>query len=298
MEHRLDTAEGLIAIDWGTTNRRVYRLDPAGGRQDLIEDGMGVLSVPRGGFLAEMESLRLRCGAGPMLLAGMVGSNRGWIETDYVPVPATLDDLARAIRWAAPDIGIVPGVAWTAGGADVMRGEEVQLLGALASGAIAPGAAICHPGTHAKWMRLDGAALGRFRTVMTGELFSLLQRDSILADLLAAPAADGPAFRAGVDHALAHCDIPAELFAVRARHLLEDAAPDWCAAYASGLLIGADVRIGLNFCGGDDPVAVIGRPDLVALYAAALARAGRAATRIDGEDAFADGMRALAERLR
>lgn len=297
MEHRLTMAEGLIAIDWGTTNRRAYRLEPGGGRADLLEDGLGVLSVPRGGFPSEVERLRLRCGPGPMLLAGMVGSNRGWIETDYLPVPAGLEELARAIHWAAPGIGIVPGVAVTGAGADVMRGEEVQILGALADGLIDEGAPVCHPGTHAKWMRLDGAALGRFRTVMTGELFGLLKRDSILAELLAPAPADGPAFRAGVGHALAHCDLTAELFTIRARHLLEAAGPEWSAAYASGLLIGADVRIGLGWCGGEDEVAVIGRPDLAALYAAALACAGRGAIIVDGEAAFAAGMRALAEQL-
>lgn len=298
MNEKLDWSGAVIAVDWGTTNRRVYRIGPGSARQDVLEDGMGVMSVPRGGFPSEIESLRLRCGDAPMLLAGMVGSNRGWIEIDYVPAPARLDDLAAAIRWAAPGVGIVPGVAYIEGAdADVMRGEEVQLLGALAAGMIEPGAPVCHPGTHAKWMRLDGDALGRFRTVMTGELFSLLQRQSILSDLLTGAIADGADFRAGAAHGLTHHDLTAELFSLRARHLIHGAGPDICAAYASGLLIGADVRIGLGLCGGGDPVALIGRPDLTALYAAALDCAGRDAIRIDGEEAFAAGMGALAERL-
>ena len=47
--------------------------------------------------------------------------------------------------------------------ADVMRGEEVQLLGAHAAGMVAADALVCHPGTHNKWARLDGGRIARFR---------------------------------------------------------------------------------------------------------------------------------------
>src|SRR5574338_997837 len=124
-------AEGFIAADWGTTNRRAYLIDAAGTCIDEFEDEQGILSVPKNGFEAAVREIRERLGDRPLLLAGMVGSNRGWIEAPYVPCPAGLPDLAAALAW--PEKGrtaIVPGVSFIEE-ADVMRGEEVQLLGAF-----------------------------------------------------------------------------------------------------------------------------------------------------------------------
>ena len=68
------------------------------------------------------------------------------------------------------------------------------------------------------------------------------------------------------------------------------------AAYASGLLIGADVRIGLTYPTGAD-IHVIGRPDLTALYGAALESAGRSAIELGGEQCFVAGIMKIAEMI-
>jgi 2-dehydro-3-deoxygalactonokinase len=234
-----------------------------------------------------------------MLMAGMVGSNRGWVEAPYVPCPAGLPELAARLCWMeAERAAIVPGVSYdTADAADVMRGEEVQILGAYAEGWIGPDAALCHPGTHNKWVRLEDGRIAAFRTVMTGEIFNLLREHSILADLLAAPAAPGPAFEAGVRHGLERDDLTAELFSVRARALLGKARREDAGAYVSGLLIGSDLKVGLPLA-GDGEVVAMGRPDLTRLFCAALETAGRAARTVDGEAAFLAGVRHLAELIR
>jgi len=84
-------AEGFIAVDWGTTNRRAYRLDSSGQCVGEFEDDGGVLTVPAGGFPDAVAEIRQRLGEHPLLLAGMIGSNRGWKEAPYVPCPAGLD---------------------------------------------------------------------------------------------------------------------------------------------------------------------------------------------------------------
>ena len=287
--------EPLIAVDWGTTNRRAWRLSE-GAVEAEFEDAKGVLSVPARGFGAAVAEIRERLGDLPMLMAGMVGSNRGWIEAPYVPCPAGLDDLAARLVWAEPRrTAIVPGVCWSAGdAADVMRGEELQILGAVAEGLIPPDVIVCHPGTHNKWIRVENGRITQFRTVMTGELFSLLREHSILSDLLARPAEADAAFEAGARHGLERDDLPAELFAVRARVLLGKAKPEEAASYVSGLLIGSDLRIGLAFAGGGEIVAMA-RPDLTRLYAAALALAGRTVSSVDGEQAFLAGARHIEE---
>jgi len=124
----------FVAVDWGTTNRRAWRV--AGGiATHLLSDDQGILAVAD--FAAEVADLRDRAGGAPLLMAGMIGSNRGWHDVPYVPAPATLAQVAAAVRWVEPGVGIVPGVSFVDGAhADIMRGEEVQLFGACALAAV------------------------------------------------------------------------------------------------------------------------------------------------------------------
>jgi 2-dehydro-3-deoxygalactonokinase len=287
--------EGFIAVDWGTTNRRAYVVDASGHPGAEFEDSKGVLSVGNGGFPAAVAEIRDRLGDKPLLLAGMVGSNRGWVDAPYVPCPAGIEDLAKGLVWPSEREAIVPGVSFIGNGrADVMRGEEVQLLGAVAAGTIDQNALVCHPGTHNKWTLLRHGKIASFQTVMTGELFSLLKQHSILADLLKGEAEPNDSFRAGARHAWSNDDLLAELFSVRARVLLKQAPADDPASYASGLLIGNDVRIGLATPYAAQ-VVVMGRPELTRLYAAAIEEAGRAAIELDGEQSFVAGISKIAE---
>jgi 2-dehydro-3-deoxygalactonokinase len=291
-------AEGFIAVDWGTTNRRGYLMTDGGRLTDEMEDDQGILAVGKDGFDRAVAELKGRLGDRPLLMAGMVGSNRGWVEAPYVPCPAGLPELAANLKWVVPGrIAIVPGVAYDAGeAADVMRGEEVQILGAFAEAMVPPDALICHPGTHNKWIRLEDGRIASFRTVMTGELFNLLKEHSILADLLKEPASIGPAFEAGVRRGLSDDALTAELFSVRARVLLGKARREDAASYTSGLLIGTDLRTGLGATPGGE-IVVMGRPELTGLFAAALRIAGRSAREVDGEEAFLAGVKHLAELI-
>jgi 2-dehydro-3-deoxygalactonokinase len=291
-------AEGFIAVDWGTTNRRGYLVSADGTCTREMEDDQGILSVAPGQFPEAVQQIRDQLGDKPMLMAGMVGSNRGWIEAPYVTCPAAISGLAERLIWA--EVGrtaIVPGLSFVGDGrADVMRGEEVQILGAIAAGLVPDTCLICHPGTHNKWINVAAGSILDFRTVMTGEMFSLLKEHSILADLLGLPATTGEAFHEGVRRGLSHDGLTAELFSVRARVLLDQARREDAASYTSGLLIGADLRVGLR-AQPEAEVIVMGRPELTSLFAAALTEAGQEAREVDGEEAFLAGIRQLAERV-
>ena len=290
-------ADGFIAVDWGTTNRRAYLIDSSGKCSKEFEDSKGVLSLEQADFPAAVAEIRDRLGDRPMLLAGMIGSNRGWVEAPYVPCPAGIDELAGKLVWAGERDAIVPGVSFLAGRrADVMRGEEVQLLGAVAAGLVDPDALVCHPGTHNKWAQLRKGSIHSFRTIMTGELFSLLKDHSILSDLLGGTVAVNDAFSDAARYAIYNEALPAELFAVRARVLLGQAKKEDAASYASGLLIGTDVRIGLSTPTSAN-VVVIGRPELTRLYAAAIAETERQAVELDGERCFLAGAAEIAKRM-
>lgn len=286
-------AETFIAVDWGTTNRRAWRIE-AGRVTGEFDDDRGVLSVEKQQFAAAVADIRERLGDHPLLMAGMIGSNRGWVEAAYVPCPAGMDDVAGALCWAETGkAAIVPGLSCDP--PDVMRGEEVQILGAVEAGLVPPDALICHPGTHNKWVTVDNGRVTRFRTVMTGEMFSLLKSHSILSDLLTDDMAVDDAFCDGVRRGLEGDVITAELFSVRAGVLLGKGRRQDATDYTSGLLIGAD--IGSSLKGNDGTVFVMGRPELTKLYAAALGVAGREANEIDGETAFLAGIKAIAKRL-
>lgn len=287
--------EGYIAVDWGTTNRRAWLIERGQCRGGFSDD-MGVLAVADGGFPAAVEEIRGRLGDWPMLLGGMVGSDRGWREAPYLDCPAGAEQLAQGILWVDARTGIVPGLRQRGpDGPDVMRGEEIQLIGAVANGAAPPDGLVCHPGTHAKWAGMSAGRVEHFRTVMTGEAFALLREHSILAGDLAGEAAPDPGFDAGVKDALAG-ELPlAALFRIRARRLLGEGGGDG-ASRASGLLIGSEVAAMLAR-DSREPVTVLGRPDLCALYARALRLAGRASRVASGEEAFVSGISAVAALL-
>lgn len=290
-------ADGFIAVDWGTTNRRAYRIDSSGKRTEEFEDHKGVLAVGSGGFPAAIAEIRQRLGDLPLLLAGMVGSNRGWVEAPYVRCPAGLDELAGRLVWAGQREAIVPGVSYLSGErADVMRGEEVQLLGAVCAGACGEDGLVCHPGTHNKWVRVRNGRIESFRTVMTGELFSMLKKRSILSDLLARRVTPREAFREGVARGLSGAGITSELFEVRAGFLLGQIDPADGASRVSGLLIGEDIRVGLAEKPGAR-VIVMGRPELTSLYSSALEVAGIESESLDGEGAFIAGARNIVEQI-
>lgn len=291
--------DGFAAVDWGSTARRAYVLDASGRTLREVEDDAGTLTIPKELFAGAVHDLQQQLGPVPLLLAGMVGSNRGWMEAPYVPCPATLPDVAARLLWAeARHAAIVPGVSLVENGrADVMRGEEVQVFGALAMRPPQARTLICHPGTHTKWIEVEAGAIVRFRTLMTGELFALLRKNSILADMIDGPVDPAQAFRDGVERGFAQGQLSADLFSIRAGVLLGLQQRGDAPSYASGLLIGCDLRAGLASAPKESEVLVLGRGSLTSLYAAAIAQCGYRAETMDGAIAFVAGMRAIAEMI-
>lgn len=281
--------EAFLAVDWGTTNRRTYLIEN-GVVVRTERDDLGVTSVRD--FEDAVAGIRGRFGDLPMLLAGMVGSNIGWRVAPYVAAPAGIDDLAANLLEVDARTAIVPGVSTRAGGrADVMRGEEVQLLGAVAAGLVPADALLAQPGTHCKWALMADGRIADFTTAMTGELFALLRAHGLLAAQLHGEVGANAAFREGVEEGRRR-DLAASLFGIRAAKMLGVRDDADAAAFASGLLIGSDVAARL--AGADhDEVFILANPELGALYATAIEANGRTAHRVDSHAAFVAGILAL-----
>jgi 2-dehydro-3-deoxygalactonokinase len=278
----------FLAVDWGTTNRRAYLIED--GRAVRSErDDRGVTAVGAGEFEREVAAIRQTFGDLPMLLAGMVGSNIGWRSAPYAKAPAGIPELIRDLLWIDGRTAIVPGIA-TAD--DVMRGEEVQLLGAVHAGLASPDALLCQPGTHCKWAEMESGKVARFTTAMTGELFALIRSHGLLAAQLGGDVTLGEAFRAGVEEGRRR-DLAASLFRIRAAKLLDLRDDTDAASFASGLLIGADVSARLGeAC--HDMVHILADPQLGSLYAAAIEAQGATAMIVDSHAAFEAGVTAIA----
>lgn len=261
---------------------------------------LGILNVPGSWFRDAFETLtedwREPGGATmPVLLSGMIGSRQGWIEAHYATCPAGLDELA-ALSVPVPDIPgarIIPGVrtSETAERNDVMRGEEVQILGALKLIG-KDEAVICLPGTHSKWVKVEKAAIADFATAMTGEVFDLLCRHSILGKLMV-PRADEDldAFRRGVERSAQKGGLLSHLFAARADGLFGDVAPESLGDYLSGILIGTEIADMLRlYPAFDNPITLVGTPSLTVRYETALGMAGIQPSAVGSEQATLAGL--------
>lgn len=285
-----------IAVDWGTTNRRAYLIDAGGSVIETARDDRGVLAIERSEYPREVAALRERLGALPVIAAGMIGSTRGWVDAPYVPAPADLAALVEAgAEIPGENVLIVPGVCLTGPRSDVMRGEEVQVLGAIAAGLAPADALFCQPGTHNKWVNTVGGRIVDVSTAMTGELFALLGGNGVLKGMLDGDVADGLAFRDGVARSAGATDLLVALFEVRAGVLLGALPADDAASFASGVLIGADVG---SRDLRDSDVHLLASGPLADLYAAAIRLRGGRVVAVDNQAGFLAGIHAIWELTR
>jgi 2-dehydro-3-deoxygalactonokinase len=288
----------LIAVDWGTTSLRAYLLGPPGTVLDAREAPRGIMRDDRFAAVLDGATVGWPTAELPTIASGMIGSLQGWVRAPYVPCPASVDDLARALTPLPDGRGhIVPGLTSPADPPDVMRGEETQIVGALAlRPALAASSCLLLPGTHAKWARVADGRVVDFRTFMTGELFAVLRDHSILgrpARDTAAVASDD-AFALGVRAAQEGSEGLAPLLFTARTHVLAGRVEAAASLdFLSGLLVGDELRSGLAAFGVPD--ALVGDPALCARYAAALAILGHAPAPVVDHAAPA-GLWRIAER--
>jgi 2-dehydro-3-deoxygalactonokinase len=277
----------LIAIDWGTTSVRAYRLDAHGCILDERSAHLGVQNVEAGRFPEALRAL-LGGAAGddlPMIACGMIGSRQGWIEAPYRECPAALAAIATALTPVpGTRLCIVPGLICrdAYGVPDVMRGEETQIVGALDGDAGPPTTRriVILPGTHSKWALIGTAGIEAFATFMTGELYAVLREHSILRRLAASGSCgDGAAFDRGVRASLREAAaLPHDLFSARTLALTAELAPAAVDDYLSGLLLGAEIAAARRWLQqhgvGGDSMTLVGDAALCERYRRALALAG------------------------
>ena len=293
-----DTTTALIALDWGTSSLRGFRLSATGEVLETRASAHGIQHLPEPGEAGFDAAFAQLCGDWlaeapvPVVAGGMVGSAQGWREVPYLACPTPLAGLhaaaERVVTRDGVEILLAPGLIFEPEGGtpEVMRGEEIQIAGTLAGRPDWQAAStLVLPGTHCKWAEIRDNSVTGFGTYMTGEIFALLRGHSILGRLMSdAPVSEdarSEAFARGVAQAAeaGPGDLTRQLFSTRTLGLTGQLPGGALADYCSGLLIGHEIVSGLRDR-GDAPVVLVGSGALCARYAEALRQ-------LSGKDAAA-----------
>lgn len=296
------TRAALIALDWGTSSLRAYRLDGGGRTLDARHLPWGIMRLPQplqdGAATPTLSGFELAfeqaCGdwlraepALPVIACGMVGSAQGWQEAAYLDVPVALDRIGTLLtvveRPGATPVHIVPGLIQRHGLPNVMRGEETQVFGVLRDARAVPdaGLLIGLPGTHSKWVGARNGQVTHFDTFMTGEVYAALRGRTILGRTMSdAAAPDMAAFERGLKVAGApegRAGVLSTIFSTRALGLTGELAPASQADYLSGLLIGHEIAAlaaMLRAQGQAPRIVLCGEPALCERYTLAMTHYG------------------------
>lgn len=281
----------FLAVDWGTTRLRASLVEAGGAVIDRTQSDHGVQSVPAGGFpvaFAEACGPWLRDYPGlPVLMAGMVGSRNGWIEAPYAPCPSGPADLAARLLPVPgmSNVSIVPGVDCRSpdGAYDVMRGEETQVIGTGVVDGL-----VCLPGTHSKWVLVQGGRIIRFVTFITGELYAAMTA-SFVGRLAAEPADMESGHAAGEKIATLGGGLGRLLFQARTQVLGNNMPGAAVKPFLSSLLVGQEIAGAIDLFGKPSSVHLVAATPQREVYEAALKARGFSVTTTDPADAVLAG---------
>ena len=309
-EHAADTLEKprFVAVDWGTSRHRAYLVS---NKLECLEesksgDGIGT------GMKSFSDILKSSIGVWrdkypdiPVVLSGMVGSRGGWQEVPYLQCPVGATEIAAALEvlrsdgW--PGVSIVPGVQCSSAlrSIDLMRGEEIQVVGAIEvcrKRQKAPPSAFCIPGTHSKWVSVTEAKITSFSTAMTGEVYGLLKQQSLLRESVERDGEfEADLFIEGIKRSGETGGLLHHLFSVRTLQLTGHHPNRGGSAYLSGILIGHELRSLGHVV--DSEVVVVSSEKLFHRYRIALEQLGHRPMLVSDKEATIAGVASVLQYL-
>ena len=293
----------VIAIDWGTTNLRLWLLSDAGEILAHKTSDKGMSQLQKSDYPDVLNDLIDDLSVArdvPVIICGMAGAASGWQDAGYAVVPLYLEEMASHVTKVSGqtrDIRIIKGLSYQNHRvADVMRGEETLLYGLYLAGIDSE--LICLPGTHAKWVSMHKGQISDFATTMTGELFHLLSTQSVLSSALSDITTESEqikAFQQGLDEISKQSDCLTKLlFAVRANGVLSPGSARASKAYLSGLLIGSDIIA--NHISGQS-VTLVSSGDMARLYADAFNYFNISYEQVDAHDMAVVALHKMAKEI-
>ena len=285
-----------IAIDWGSSNLRVWALNNNNAILDSILSNDGMLGLVSNEFEPLLLEKISKWGVGdaniPILCCGMVGAKQGWVEAPYASIPYNLMQEADNVKVSCSDdrlnVRILGGLRQD-NPADVMRGEETQIRGFLSIFSNFDGI-ICLPGTHTKWVHVSAGEVISFRTFMSGELFDLLSKYSVLKHSVKSDDWNDKEFRSAVSESISNPQkIFSDFFKLRADHLLKQVEQSELRSKLSGYIIGAELAGAKPYWVGQN-VVILGNDNLSKIYKTALEGQGIFAQEIDATECTLNGL--------
>jgi len=249
----------FISCDWGTSNFRLRAVKTDSllvlaehttdqGVKALYERYKNQAEASQFQFFAQylitqLQQLPKEHRQHRIVAAGMASSNIGLWELPYANLPFAQDGsqlIWKHITEDELDLLLISGVKSADG---VMRGEEIQAVGLEEHLRPYPEGILLLPGTHSKHITFSDQQFQGFQTYMTGELFDVLSKRSILSrSVVPTPWSDdrAAAFREGLNLGLAR-QLSASLFTIRARHIIYHQNPEDNYYRLSGMLIGDEL---------------------------------------------------------
>ena len=274
-----------VAIDWGTTNFRAFLLDELSIVDEYVsnhgiknienEDFEKILKKNLSKWINKYEQLDI-------FICGMIGSRQGWIEVPYIKCPCRINNLITKrpfVRDKKLKIHIVSGISQDSPN-DLMRGEETILSGFIIDNPNYCGS-ICIPGTHSKWVQVNSQKIVKFSTFLTGEMFEILCKHSILRHDLRNNNFCRKSFLEGIN---AMQNFPNELlkklFHLRARSILQSQISNNIFSLLSGYIIGLELS-GSKLYWENKNLVLIGSNYLNNIYEIALKHKVKSLKKID-----------------
>ena len=170
-----------------------------------------------------------------------------------------------------------------------MRGEETQIRGFLSIFSNFDGI-ICLPGTHTKWVHVSAGEVISFRTFMSGELFDLLSKYSVLKHSVKSDGWNDKEFKSAVSESISNPQkIFSDFFKLRADHLLNQVEQSELRSKLSGYIIGAELAGAKPYWLGQN-VVILGNDNLSKIYKTALEGQGIFAQEIDATECTLNGL--------
>ena len=288
----------ILLIDWGTTNLRGYVLDELLDEVDFISSSKGIMSVEKGEFkevlLCEFKTLFDTYNIDTILMSGMVGSKNGWVQAPYVECEVGFDDiyenLIKVDDMGDIDTYIAPGVMTNRGYfKDVMRGEEVQVFGAVLSNGLKDATFII-PGTHSKWISVKNYGIVDFKTNLTGEVFDVLSNHTILGKSIKYNNYNENDFIRGLECCKNGNGLLNDIFSTRTLYL--DSKLNSAYSYLSAIIIAHEI-VCMRDVFKDSFIYIIGGDKLNRLYETALTYFGIKSNSIPSKDATLTSLKHL-----
>lgn len=295
-----DTA--VILADWGNSSGRLYcvkgtSLEPEILAERHISGVKDTKDCPE--LFSEIAQEWISThGVKQAFFTGAITSNIGWTNTGYAALPARAADVQqiRVDTDYGLDCRFLSGASLEAGPHDyfdTVRGEDIQAFGWMALTGLTD-AVICSPGTHTKWLTLEGGAIASILTGVTGESFEVLNMHSILTRGADTPSYKTEEYARGLA-AMMRTPRPAfthMLMAVRNLQISGELSTERSADYLSGLLTGESCASAHEIL-PDGPIHITGDGHAAKRYLRALKKLGREVLLHDGQACVIAGLQAV-----